>query len=898
MIGNKRVIGVCLTKIHDVTHSEIVSYLHKQAKAQGYKLIVFNSSFDFFDSIDNEIKASQIYDYINFDIIDVLIIFCSCFLDREIYERLISRAQSANIPIILEDEIYDGCITIKNEYDQVFKNMIRHVIAHHNVRDPFFMAGFEKSEPSNHRIELYKEVLQEYDIPFKEDMLGYGDFWEYPTAQIMEQLHKEHDHMPGAIICANDTMGVEVCKKLKEFGYRVPDDVIVTGFDNSIAAVFAEPSLTSCAIEWEHFVNKCIDVIQKIFCNKQVENIYYNYYSIKYRSSCVCKDKDDTDYAKLAKNYYHQSRTQGGHELHTYNTILYLLNTLGIDNNVFYTAISTIMYDNSYLAIFPSFLSKITDTNGEKTFDDRELIILESNEAQNKLPANQKKISISDMIPLKECWADENTMYVISAVQFGRNLCGFFADKVDDIEIKAQKINRVLSLINMLIHMAASDMRQRYFKVNRSEDALVNPISELYNLHGADYWYDKFISKPQNSQKLITVSVYRIHRYSFIYENYGIKDIEAVICFVAEALKMANPNNCLIAQIGDDSFIVINYYDDKSEVGSTIDRATEVFYSMIDKYNQTNGLDYYVEVNAGCTYPVNGSMHKLEALIKYATNELYKNRAIYGTNPAVKDKISTSREHYALFETLLSNNLFNYHFQPIVSAKNGEIYAYEALMRTAPSIGMYPLEVLAIAAEYKRLYDIEKATLFNVMKRYAEEADKFEGKKVFVNCIPGYFLNEEDIKNLHDNYYHLFHNFVFEITEQDTLDDNELNRLRNLGKNERKNLIALDDYGVGHSNIVNLINYRPDIVKIDRFLLTDIHLDETKQLVVKGVIDFARMHDIKVLAEGIETKDELCKVIEMGVDYIQGYYTGRPAAEPISEIDETIKQIILQTAKG
>lgn len=897
MIANKHVIGVCLTKIHDSTHSSTISYLHEQAESHGYKLIVFNSSFDFVSGLEDAMSVSQIYDFVSFDIIDVLIVFCGSFLDKSIYQGVVNRALKANIPVILEDERYDGCITIRNEYDQIYKGMLHHVIDMHGAKDLFFMAGFEGNEHSEHRIKLYKEVLQECDIPFTEDMLGYGDFWEAPTSQVMDRLHKEHEHMPDAIICANDIMGVEVCRKLKEFGYHVPDDVIVTGFDDSIAAAFAEPSLTSCAINWKNFIDLCIDVMQKVLSNEPVNDIYYNNYTIKYRASCGCEIEDATDYKELADKFYFLSRNQGGNELYIYNTILFLLNTMDVDNNVFYSVISTIMHKNSYLALLPSCLSKITTADSENVIDDRELIIFESKQSTNKLPIDQEKISVSDMIPQKEHWANENTVYVISAVQVGKTLCGYFEDNIDNIEMKAQRTHRVLSLINILIHMASSDLRQRYFKLNRSEDALLNPVSELYNLHGANYWYEDFISKPQNIDKLITVSVYKIYRYEFIYENYGIKNAEAVICFVAEALKIANPNDCMIAQISDDSFAIINYFDDRAAISSTINHATTLFYSLLGEYNQSNGFEFNVDVSCGCVNPLEGPAQKLEALIKYATNEMYKNRTIYGYIEAVKDEITTSKEQYALFETLVSKNLFHYYFQPIVSAEDGEIYAYEALMRTDPSIGMNPLEVLSIATDYKRLYDIEKATLFNVMRKYAEESHKFDGKRMFVNCIPGYFLTEEDSRKLYDSYCDIFNNFVFEITEQDTLNESELNHIRNLGNKTGRNTIALDDYGVGHSNIVNLINYKPDIVKIDRFLLTDIHLDEAKQLVVKSVIEFARMHGIKVLAEGIETKEELCKVIEMGVDYIQGYYTGRPAPEPISEIDETVKQLILQSRK-
>ena len=95
------------------------------------------------------------------------------------------------------------------------------------------------------------------------------------------------------------------------------------------------------------------------------------------------------------------------------------------------------------------------------------------------------------------------------------------------------------------------------------------------------------------------------------------------------------------------------------------------------------------------------------------------------------------------------------------------------------------------------------------------------------------------------------------------------------------------------SNIVNLLRYAPQIIKIDRYLISGIDKDVNKQMFIKSTIDFARLNDIKVLAEGVETSEEMKTVISFGVDYIQGYYTGRPVFEPISEIDESIRKEII-----
>ncbi|MBQ9142518.1 MAG: EAL domain-containing protein, partial [Lachnospiraceae bacterium] len=268
------------------------------------------------------------------------------------------------------------------------------------------------------------------------------------------------------------------------------------------------------------------------------------------------------------------------------------------------------------------------------------------------------------------------------------------------------------------------------------------------------------------------------------------------------------------------------------------------------------------------------------------------NRLKMGAGAAVKEQ-TAPKEHYKALELLLEKNLFQYHFQPIVNAKNGEIYAYEALMRTDASIGMNPLEVLEAAKEYNCLYEIEHATMFNVMERFAKEREKFGERKVFINTIPGYFLKDEDINKLTDKYGKYMDNVVFELTEQNTVSDSELNSIRRMSGENETSRIAIDDYGTGHSNIVNLMRYAPHIIKIDRFLISDIHKDQNKQMFVRSTIEFARMNNIMVLAEGVETSNELLMVIDLGVDLIQGYYTGRPVAEPVTDIALDIKKEIL-----
>ena len=245
------------------------------------------------------------------------------------------------------------------------------------------------------------------------------------------------------------------------------------------------------------------------------------------------------------------------------------------------------------------------------------------------------------------------------------------------------------------------------------------------------------------------------------------------------------------------------------------------------------------------------------------------------------------------FKKILDENLFDYHFQPIVSAKDGSIYAYEALMRPRVEPFISPLDVLKCAEHLDRLYDVEKATFLNVLSRANEESDKFDQRKIFVNSIPGANLSLEDSMAILEELKKLGGKVVVELTEQAEASDDELNAMK-------KNFIgmgvetAVDDYGTGYSNIVNLLRYMPNYVKIDRMLLSNIQNNPQKVHFVKDIVAFAKENKFKVLAEGVETKEELETVIRLGVDLIQGYYTSRPKADIIDNIEEEIQTQIIQ----
>ncbi len=249
------------------------------------------------------------------------------------------------------------------------------------------------------------------------------------------------------------------------------------------------------------------------------------------------------------------------------------------------------------------------------------------------------------------------------------------------------------------------------------------------------------------------------------------------------------------------------------------------------------------------------------------------------------------REERGEVARMLDENLLTYHFQPIVRAEDGEIYSYEALMRSGSGRKIPPLKIIRYASSLGRLRDIEKATFLNVLRIVDEKKELFRNKKIFINSIPGMQLKPEDALQVDDMLRLHAAQVVVELTEQAELEDEKLEELKthlmSLGSS-----IAVDDYGTGYSNVSNLLRYMPNCVKIDRSLLTDIQSSSQKQHFVRNIIEFCHDNQILALAEGVETREELQAVIRLGADLIQGFYVARPSAEVRQSIDSNMKMEI------
>ena len=899
---NKKIIGLCVTSLNTEYGLDFIEIMYEAASKAGCKLMVFNATNPIETPEEVRLGAKSLFSLINFDIIDILVLGREKFSSSEVMDRIALEAKAHNCPVVVIGHENKNAISVNNWGGEAFEDIVRHVIEFHGAKNPYFIGGLEGEQVSEERLSAFKRVLLDNGIPCDDSRIFYGGFTERAVKPIVDDI-LENDEAPDAIICANDSMAIEAINLLKERGISVPEDIIVTGYDGIPLSRFHEPSLTTGAEDLEGAAALVIDILNKASANEKIEDVYEIKHKICLRESCGCRESGDGLMKRRTGAFLYQEI----YETRRQENALFRWASAVLMNEGSVLKASTFadyMLPNSYICLKKGALRDIT----RHPSDPYENCYGDTLETLVAVDEDLTRVSMDDfdaelMIPDIEGFLKDDSLVILNSLYVDDIPLGYYAARTTDCRRTCHNLNRTAMYINLAFVSQYERTRQSKL-VNRIENTkYYNSVSKLYNYKGLQKWFDKFSDNEENHELWLSASVYNIKRFKYILENYGLDVVEGMITYVAKAFKASvRPECSVIAQITEDDFVIFNYLGncERADMDALIKETTDSFYAIIGDYNEVSGNPFTLEINAGCVICESGWTHKLDDLIKLANGELYLNRLKYGSeavsNGYVSDEDKTiideekKKDLEDKFDLLMEKNLFTYFFQPLVEVKTGEIYAYEALMRTPKEIGLFPLEILELAEQKNKLYGIEYATFFNVMERYQRDIESFYGRKVFVNTIPGHFLSQADLKTFTSKYRKYMEYCVIELTEGETLADKELQIMKTISSPENGIMIAVDDYGTGHSNIVNVLRYEPQIIKIDRYLITDIHKDNNKRMFVANAIEFARANNIKVVAEGVETKDELDTVIALGADLIQGYYTAKPSPVPLKEIPEEIKQ--------
>lgn len=233
-------------------------------------------------------------------------------------------------------------------------------------------------------------------------------------------------------------------------------------------------------------------------------------------------------------------------------------------------------------------------------------------------------------------------------------------------------------------------------------------------------------------------------------------------------------------------------------------------------------------------------------------------------------------------------------FQPIIETRSGEVFGFEALARIPGSTSFNNIaDLFPFAEKIGQLYPIETLCRRQAITSFPTVA---RGKEMlFLNINPQVLIDPEfasgHTRKLLSELNLAPSDVVLEITERSAIDDfatfrDALDHYRIQGY-----LIALDDVGAGYSSLQSVAELHPDFLKVDRSLIAGVNADPIKWALLETFVTFSKRIGCQIIAEGVETEEEMRTVVQLGVDYIQGYFVAKPAFERM-DINPAVMEIL------
>lgn len=249
-----------------------------------------------------------------------------------------------------------------------------------------------------------------------------------------------------------------------------------------------------------------------------------------------------------------------------------------------------------------------------------------------------------------------------------------------------------------------------------------------------------------------------------------------------------------------------------------------------------------------------------------------------------------NKEH---FFTVLNDQQIQTVFQAVVSLRDGSVFGYEALSRgPEDTLMQHPDTLFEYAEKYDKLWDLELLC----RSKAIETAHKLNiGSKLFLNVNPNIIHDNKFKQGFTKEYISAYsikpENIIFEITEKKAV-NNIADFIKTINHYKQQNYkIAIDDAGAGYSGLNMISDIRPHFIKLDMNLIRGVDSDATKQLLIKSMAEFASLSNTYLIAEGIETESELLKLIDIGVNYGQGFFIQKPCYG-IEPIDSAVIKLI------
>ncbi len=616
--------------ICDVMHSyqqRILQGLIQQAHALDYDVAVFTMFMNFDEETNYQYGENRIFRNINFELFDA-VIYVPCSVRKRalrIYFDDVLKHQ-CKLPIVaLEHEDPDyHMVSIDDSI--AYEKMVSHLIEHHHVTKILCLTGYKDNLQAEARLKGYKNAMLRHGVQLRNDYMIYGDFWQEAALNLAQALANGRKEMPEAVVCVSDFVAITLCNRLIELGIRVPEDVIIMGFDVTKESSDNVPSITSYSRPLDGLGVQAVLTVHKLLTGQTADPVIDDHGYLVPAESCGCGgdfQQRFTQHQRIihTKNHY-QELFNTSHMAESLNSALTLNTGLGRIINHLYLLYGMKDYYLCLCDNWDDFDRNDTDDPAYKEYTDtmRLRISCKNNNAQildEPFPRSQLLPALHEESVTPRVWYF--TPLHFNERCFGYSVLGYGDQPLAFDQVYhswTRNINNALEFIR--IRNIFNSMNQRLYMAS-----IRDTLTGVFNRKGFKRYSAEIFQKATTTGKKLLVIAADLDRLKPINDNYGHLEGDNAICVVANALNSCFIHDEICARTGGDEFIAIGCAEYTDEI---IAQYLHHLEQYLIRYNNTSDKPYEVGASFGYVCRTVTEADDLQAILDEADARMYENK--------------------------------------------------------------------------------------------------------------------------------------------------------------------------------------------------------------------------------------------------------------------------------
>lgn len=620
----RKTIAVCVSGFLWESENRIIRGIKDICRKRNTNVLVFDSQIRKSDVYTTEIEKykfilrgeSEIFNLINYKLINGLILLSDTIFDKSVVQKIADNCASNKIPLVCANDLtadFKHHVYIDN--GNSMEQMVEHVITEHGCTKINFIGGMVDNKETIERLNAYKKVLTQHGIPVEEDRIGYGSFHK-PAVDVAKKFLASGKEIE-AIVCANDMMAVFVIEYLQKKGIKVPDQMIVTGYDGIREAYDFSVPVTTLTTDYEKLGVQCVRLLDEIAETGIPEKSVGIKARLVPQQSCGCIKAEEIDSQPLIEKRYAVENS-----FSTFSTFLSQMNVLCDSDEETESLFIDLMRPAQLFDFKIALLCICSELEKGKDFFYSDFKMTNTFGFSKKLLSMVQlghpvkpgtAFSTRDIVPAQLWESTEPLSLTFNPLYFKDKFLGYIGYELED----GTEQNHMFSL---WLQAMASNIGSFYERRELENMYMHDPLTNLYNRRGMEKMFRKTYESLMKEKGFLTMICSDIDDLKKVNDKFGHEAGDIAIRTVADALKYSLPKQSICVRTGGDEYAVLIYTKRKPDTDGWLTKLENYFYD----FNNASGLPFKVSSSCGFSIKTSDEQPVLARMAREADAELYK----------------------------------------------------------------------------------------------------------------------------------------------------------------------------------------------------------------------------------------------------------------------------------